>query len=506
MQNQLTVGVPIERFFVENFYQAAMAAQLSRLAHLGGVRALYCKSTLHGTTDVWRSAASTHLHIPAPAKCLLLCSEPELKFVGSPIAGSLRKAGFQPYTHAIKPSHAVPEPNAIRDAAALISRTGCGWVVAAGPAELTNFAKAIAAAATNGDVVKTTTKEEGEHQLICKNASVPLVSVPTAWNFDGASAVHSVWAGPGNSMAFRAHPSSSQAVLFDGFLMGQLSTGPAALRDALSLMTLAAEAALITRVFASPDLLEAATAALQHSVLLVRRILQRGSQPPSDEEREVDNRLASLCCAATGALHAHSALGLAHAIPAVGQQMFRIPYSVSLGALSPHLLDWLYQSLDCETVLEEAEDGEDEEEEDGSHGLTAGASTGLNDGLSGNPFSTQSVGERQRRCRHLHLVSRLLLATCKSVVGGSSNKAVAAIERSAADGEPFHGVWSALFREGIAPGAADECMQVLQPAVRLSPAERELLAATAELHDCALHAPVVPSKQDVATLLGNFIP
>ena len=42
--------------------------------------------------------------------------------------------------------------------------------------------------------------------------------------------------------------------------------------------------------------------------------------------------------------------------------------------------------------------------------------------------------------------------------------------------------------------------------VNLTLAERDLLAATAELHDAALGAPTVPSKADLAALLSAMLP
>ena len=47
---------------------------------------------------------------------------------------------------------------------------------------------------------------------------------------------------------------------------------------------------------------------------------------------------------------------------------------------------------------------------------------------------------------------------------------------------------------------------MLAPPLTLSRAERELLAATAELHDAALSAPTVPSKADLDALLAAMLP
>lgn len=521
--------------------------QLSRLSRAAGSAGVYARSVLHEPLDVWRNAATSFVgqNASAGSKCLLLVSEPELKFVGSPLSASLRKAGFNPYTHGLRAGAAVPEASAIRDAASLAGRTGCTWMVVAGPPELLNFGKAVAAAAAaaGGDALKTARKDAHGH-LVCETPSLPTITVPTTWCFDAASAVHDVYAGPGNSTTLRAHPASPQTALFDGFLLGRLYGGPGSLRDALGLLALAAEAGLSARCGASngdPELAAAVAAAMQQSVLLVRRALQRGSRPPSDEEREADNQHAALASAATAALHANGALGITHALPAVAQQMFRTPYAASLGALAPHVLDWLWSGLECSDALaaaeeedkeaeEEEEEAERDEDEDASRvsgaANAAGGDSAMAEAKAIAAAAAASRAEKLRRARHLQLASRLLVATCSSslslspaasVSSSSSASSSAAssfsatlrslssrVQRGDGDGI-FSAVWAALFAQGIAPGSTDECAAVLRPPLRLTPAEQELLAATAELHDSALRAPLPPSKADLSGLLSAVL-
>lgn len=507
--------------------------QLSRLSRAAGSLGSYARSVLHEPVEIWRNVTceASGLAAAPGSKCLLLVSEPELKFVGSPLSASLRKAGFNPYTHGMRLGAAVPEASAIRDAASLAGRTGCTWMVVAGPPELLNFGKAVAAAAVapGGDALKTSRKDSNG-QLVCDSPSLPTVTVPTTWCFDAASAVHDVYAGPGNSTTLRAHPESAQTALFDGFMLGRLYGGPGSLRDALGLLALAAEAGLSARCGGSrgdPELAAAVAAAMQQSVLLLRRALQRGSRPPSDEEREADNQHAAIASAAAAALHANGAFGVTHALPAVAQQMFRAPYAASLGALAPHVLDWLWSGLECSDALaaaaeEEGDDDGDEEEEGGDASAaaaspTTGATAAIAEAEAIAAAANIARSERLRRAKHLQLVSKLLIAACSSSLapGAASSSAASGfsaalrslssrVQRGDVDGV-FPAVWSALFAQGIAPGSGDECAAVLRPQMRLTPAERELLAATAELHDSALRAPLPPSKGDLSGLLGAVL-
>ncbi len=126
-------------------------------------------------------------------------------------------------------------------------------------------------------------------------------------------------------------------------------------------------------------------------------------------------------------------------------------------------------------------------------------------------------------------MARLLVTTCAGAASASASSPAAGAAPVATTGAPlaagfgntlrglqarvargevdgvFAGVWGALFAQGIAPGSADECASVLRPPLRITPAERELLAATAELHDSALRAPLVPSKSDLSSLLGTVL-
>jgi hypothetical protein len=76
----------------------------------------------------------------------------------------------------------------------------------------------------------------------------------------------------------------------------------------------------------------------------------------------------------------------------------------------------------------------------------------------------------------------------------------------AAAAPPFAAIWRAVFDGGLAPGGRDEGAAVLRPPIALRLDERELLAATAELHDSALAAPTVPDKADISALLAAVLP
>jgi hypothetical protein len=456
---------------------------------------------------------------PLSPRCLLLCAEADFKYFGGPVAAALRRAGLQPYAHALRGAACAPERDAVADAAALARRTGAGWLVAAGGAELLGFAKAVAAAAGDGAAAGAGAGAGAWAAGALPAPSLPLVCVPSAWAPDAASRAHARWLGPGNAGAAVAHAASRQAAVWDGVLAGRLGAGPEPLRDALALLALCAEAALPRDASAGAGDAAAAAAAagMQHAVLLARRLLLRGSRPPTDDDLAADGAHGAAAAAAAGALHAAGLLGVCHALPQALLQLHRVPSAPAAGALAPHALDWLWRAAQADldraaghtdgwgAPLLPAEAG----------GAADAQAAGGDDG--GEDTSDDAATELPRsRLRHLDLVARLLRATLRDCRGAGAEAAdepgpaappaAAGSAAPAAPPAPFAGLWRAIFDGGLAPGTAEERAAVLAPPLTLSRAERELLAATAELHDSALSAPTVPSKADLDALLAAMLP
>ena len=239
------------------------------------------------------------------------------------------------------------------------------------------------------------------------------------------------------------------------------------------------------------DAAAAAATGVQHAVLLSRRLLKRGAQPPTDADLATDAAHSAAAAAAVGLLHGRSLLGVTHALPQVLFQMHHLPAASVVGALAPHLLDWLWRTAQSEA------------------NRAAGRTDGWGAPLAGLEEATEEDGSDddaaalpRSHLQYLDVVARLLRATLRDVSRG----VIGAEGTAVSDQPPFAAIWRSIFNGGLAPGTPEERAHVLAPPMALSRAERGLLAATAELHDSALAAPIVPSLQDLSALLGAMLP